>query len=174
VILDAPCAEVVERKTAEYTAMFTPGAKFLSGLSMLTVDTVRDGKVYSHNKGGKLFEETIFRAGSTYTPGWEKPVKEEKQADATAPIATGLAPVDNTPSTANDGANSEPGNVVAPPAFPFKIKATNMLADGTALPDLTVTDLRADNEQRIADDTPVKGIAGLEAFLRTIRRGGTP
>jgi len=82
VILDLPCPEVVARKTIEYTAKFQPGTHWMSGLSMLAIDAVRDGKVFSHNKGGKSFEDTIFRAGKTYVEGWEK-----KEKPVAVPVA---------------------------------------------------------------------------------------
>jgi len=76
VVLDKPCIEVVTRVEKEYEQKFRPNTPWMSGMSMLTIDRVNAGIVYAHNKGGKVFEDTVFHAAKTYVEGWVKEISK--------------------------------------------------------------------------------------------------
>jgi ribosomal protein L40E len=83
VVLDEPCEQVVELVAHVFEGKFLPGSHWMSGQSMLLVEKVEGGKVYSHNKGGKAFEDTVFHAAKTYTEGWEKKPRDEEKKPRT-------------------------------------------------------------------------------------------
>jgi hypothetical protein len=85
IVLDEPCREVVAMVEAEYTAKFTPGSQWTSGASMLTINNVRDGKVYAVNKSGKEYIDSIFTAARHYVAGWAKKEKPAKKAKLQPP-----------------------------------------------------------------------------------------
>ena len=173
VVLDEPCAEVVAMKIGEYTAMFTVGSHWMNGLSMIEIEAVEDGRVKSHNKGGKQFDDTIFRTGMTYKPGWEKKEKDPA-AEPAAPKKEGVTRYRQW-YNAEKGWCFEPVVEAAEPSTPIvnatgpSVKAWNRLrlALEPAADDqqLLNADIQLDKERR-DNETPPASTGDLALRLR--------